>query len=79
MKLYGLKVIEHLIDSYHKQGGEVIVIREGVLGYGDMVLTGDGLKTTVINERYINEWSSGHSIRLYNKVPKKYQQIIINS
>jgi hypothetical protein len=30
------------------------------------------LKACVIQERYLNPWSSGHSVRFYNELPKKY-------
>ncbi len=43
-----------------------------------MILFGEGLKTTIINEVYLNCWSSGHTIRVYNKMPKKYEEILKN-
>ena len=75
-KLYDCDYIAHLIAKYHDKGGEVITIEEGTLGYGFMIMFGEGLKTTIVKEVYINEWSSGHTIRMYNKMPKKYEQMI---
>ena len=72
MKNYSLEACQKLIDRYIGRGGEVEEIREGILGLGKLVLTGEGLKTIIIEEVYINEWSSGHTIRKYNKTPKKY-------
>ena len=76
MKLYRLKEIDKLIEHYEQNGGECTEIKEGVLGYGVTVLTAEGLKTAVISERYLNECSSGHSVRLYNKTPKKYEMAV---
>ena len=72
-KLYSLKSVERLIDRYLDiEGGEIKTIEEGVLGYGVTVCTAPNKKTSVIKEIYINGWSSGHTIRKYNKTPKKY-------
>jgi hypothetical protein len=73
MKNYSLKVIQQLIDIYvFEYNGQGITIDEGCLGYGKMLLVADGKKSVVITEYFINEWSSGHKIRKYNKLPKKY-------
>lgn len=76
MKQYTLKAIDDLISRYIKKGGEVLTISEGVLGYGKMLLTGKGLKTIVITEKYVSDWSSTHTIIKYNKTPKKYMKIL---
>jgi hypothetical protein len=72
MKLFTLDACERLISHYEDKGGNVLTVREGVLGLGTVVLTAPNLKTAVIKERPINDWSSGHAIRLYSKTPKKY-------
>lgn len=76
--LYSHKVVDNLVDRYIAKGGEVIQMREPVLGCGDLLLFGDGLKTTVINEVYLGMYSSAHTIRRYNRTPAKYQKIIDN-
>lgn len=76
MVLYSLSDCEKLINKYVERGGEVYTIEEGCLGLGLIVLTGNNLKTTIIKEVYLNEWSSAHKVRMYNKCPKKYQEII---
>lgn len=75
-KNYSVNYIKNLIDKYIKKGGEVIELEEGVLGYGVTMLYGEGLKTFIIKEYYINAWASGHTIRAYNKMPRKYEQIL---
>ena len=74
--LYTLKACDDIINKYINNGGEVIELEKGTLGYGLTVCFGEGLKTCIITEKYLNEWSSGHSIRFYNNTPKKYEQMI---
>lgn len=71
-KLYSSTAVSEFIEKYVAKGGFIEQVSEGVLGHGEMVLFGNGLKTVVVKEVYINQWSSGHSIRMYNKTPKKY-------
>lgn len=78
MKLYTLKAVDNLIDQYVKKDGEIITLEEGCLGYGLTLCCGAGLKYAIIQEVYLNEWSSGHKIRLYNKLPKKYEIMLNN-
>ncbi len=77
--LYTCSAVEKLMNAYAEKGGEITEIEEGSLGYGFMILHGEGLKTTVVKEVYINEWSSGHTIRKYNKCPEKYRKILENA
>lgn len=72
IKNYSLKACENLIDIYLQKGGEVKVLEDGVLGLGKVLLTGNGLKTIIIQEFFISAWSSGHKIKKYNKTPKIY-------
>ena len=76
MTLYSYEAVENLMEKYYAKGGEVYIIDEGCLAYGLVIMTGDGLKTTICKEVYLNEWSSGQSIRMYNKIPKKYAEIL---
>ena len=66
--------INELIALYESKGGFYCQIKEGVLGFGKFILYGKGLKTAVVQEMYLNEWSSGHKMRFYNKTPKKYKK-----
>lgn len=73
---YTLKACDDVINKYIDNGGEVIELEEGSLGYGLTVCFGKGLKTCIITEKYLNEWSSAHTIRFYNNMPKKYERMI---
>ena len=81
MNGYTLQVCEDLISKYvNEYQGELIQLSEGSLGLGKVLLcNAKGKKTIIISEYYINAWSSGHTIRKYNSVPKKYQKIIDNN
>ena len=72
--LYTYHAVNMVIDSYLSKGGQVIEF------YGSLcdnyILYGNGLKTAVIREVYLNMSSSANSIRLYNETPAKYQRII---
>lgn len=76
MKLYSCGAVEKLINKYTANGGEVHEIEPGCVGYGFTILHGENLKTIVIKEHFVNCWNSAHTIRAYNKTPKKYKKII---
>lgn len=76
MTIYSNKVVQDVIDNYIKKDGEVTEVIEGCLGYGTTICIGDGLKSTIIQEVFLNSWSSGHTIRMYNKLPKKYEKLL---
>ena len=72
MKHYTIKAIEGIVKKYRKRGGKAVKIKEGSLGFGEMVLFDRVYKTIVIKEVYLNGWSSSHTIRFYEKTPRKY-------
>jgi len=74
--LYSLQAVQTHIEKYTSIGGEVIEAVEGLLGYGTTICQADGKKASVIQEVFITSWTSGHTITLYNKLPKKYEQLI---
>jgi len=76
MKRYSCKQVQSLINRYIDKGGQIVEIEQGVLGYGTIVCFGDGLKTAVVKEQFINAWASDHKVTLYSKMPKKYELMI---
>jgi len=76
MRTISLKDAEALIDKYiNEYKGELTELEEGCLGLGKLILhNAEGKKTIIIQEFYINSQSSGHKIRKYNKMPKKYSK-----
>lgn len=73
---YTLSACEKLISKYLEIGGETVTINEGSLGLGTVVCFANGKKTAIIQEVFLNEWSSGQKVTMYNKTPKKYLNII---
>ena len=76
MTYYDLEVCEDIIRQYAERDGIVITLEEGGIGLGTVICYGGSFKTTIIREVYLNEWSSAHTIRMYNKMPKKYEKWI---
>jgi len=78
MNTISLKNCEILIDKYvNEYKGTATTLDEGVLGLGKVILhSAKGKKTIIINEVYLNSQSSYHTIRRYNKMPKKYKLLI---
>jgi len=78
MKNYSLESCENLISKYVNQyNGECLEIEAGCLGLGTILLhSAEGKKSILIKEFFINAWSSGHTVKMFNKLPKKYSQLI---
>ena len=76
--LYTLEAVEQTINKWIAAGGQIDTVEEGTLGYGLTICHGEGLRTAVITEVPLNCWSSAHKIRIYNKMPKKYQTMLEN-
>lgn len=80
MTVYTIESTQKLIDDYAEKGGYIFQIQEGILGLGDLILYDERepakLKTFVIREVALNEWSSAQTIRAYNKMPEKYRVMI---
>lgn len=74
--IYSYSAVEDLLNRYSDSGREWIgyTIPGGLID--GMIITGDRLKTAIIKEVYLNEWSSGATIRLYKKIPAKYARIV---
>jgi hypothetical protein len=78
--MYNYKEIDKFIERYSSfENSTVIQIREGILGSGDWICTAPNKKTAIIKEIFVNEWNSTHTLKLYNKTPKKYINLINNN
>jgi hypothetical protein len=78
--MYTYQQIDKLINRYSQlENSEIIQTSEGVLGSGNWILMAPGYKTAIINEVFVNPWNSTHTVKMYNKIPKKYQKIIDNN
>jgi len=78
--MYNYQQIDKLINRYSEiENSEVIQINEGILGSGNWILTAPGKKTAIVKEVFVNSWCSTHTVKMYNKTPKKYLKIIQNN
>ena len=75
MREISYKTYENLIEKYSKKENFMDWQIDGCL-VDNHILTADGCKTTIVREKYLNEWSSCYEIIMYNKMPKKYQKVI---
>ena len=75
---YNLSTVEALMQKCMDLDYEFIEIEEGTLGYGHMILLSydDRYMNVEVTEVYLNEWSSGHNIRKFNKISKRIQKLI---
>jgi hypothetical protein len=78
MRTYTIKAVEDLINEYIKRDGEIVEVIEGGLGHGTTICSAFNCKYSVIQEIFLNEWSSTHTIRMYKKLPKKYEKLLQN-
>lgn len=72
MKLYSCKAVESFLSDLAACNYEIITLREGVLGCGDMVAIAPckAASNFVIREVYLNPWSSAHTIQRRAKISK---------
>lgn len=66
---------KNLIEKYEARENFEKFTIEGCL-IDNYILTAKNCKTTIVKEKYLNEWSSCYEIIMYNRTPKKYQKII---
>lgn len=76
MKKYSCTAVSNLIGEYMEKGGIAYTLEEGSLGYGLTVCIAEGYKTAVIREQFLNCWESIHTVRMYNRIPQKYADMI---
>lgn len=74
-KIYGLDALNNLIEKYQKRENFEQYQIDGCL-LDNYILTADNTKTAIVKEIYLNAWSSGYNITLYNNIPKKYKKVI---
>ena len=78
MKIYTIEAAQQAVEHLTNIGYEYIQLSEGVLGIGDCVLLSHdpGKYNFLIREKYLNEWSSGQTIRRFAKVSEKLEEEI---
>ena len=81
MSCWNLEQIKNLVARYTDAGGEYAEeVKPGGVGLGTSILfdTAGKLKTFIIQEHYLNEWNSTHTVRAYREMPAKYKKMLID-
>ena len=78
---YSCNAIAGIIAQAQSYDYKIITVREGVLGYGHMILLApedmrNYMMNVEIREQYVNEWSSAHRVRKFKKMSKRIQELI---
>ena len=78
MKTYSTSSTGKIINFLAENGYDLITIDEGTLGYGHIIaLAPDDKHYNVeIQEVYLNEWNSGHTIRNFDKISKRIEKLL---
>jgi hypothetical protein len=79
MKTYTRQAVLKTIDKYiNELDGELHIIDENsvLLDFRLAVLTAPKYRSIVIQNQYLNEWSSAYTVRQYKKLPNKYKDAI---
>lgn len=75
MTIYTKKAVDDLMNRYEQRDGFAAYVVAGVL-LDSYILTANGCKTAIIKEKYLNAWTSGYLIRMYNRTPGKYAHVM---
>lgn len=75
MKIYSYKTADKIRERLLERAGAFVYEIPGAL-VDNYIMGADGCYTFIVREKYLNEWSSGVTIRKYCKIPAKYQKII---
>ena len=78
MKRYSYKAAEQAIEYLASMGYTPIQVDDGTLGIGHWIILAPDDKhyNVEIQEHYLNEWSSYHTIRNFDKVSKRIQALL---
>lgn len=72
--LYSYEAVERLADKYAERGGTVYTIPGSLID--NYIMVAPDCKVSICEERYLNEWSSACTLRMYNKMPANIEKIV---
>lgn len=75
MKIYTYKAVNAFIEKMINDGAEVYAI-SGALADSYIITPSKHYKGAIIKEQYLNEWSSGQTVRHFSRISEKTQKII---
>lgn len=72
MKLYTNEAVSDFIEEMINSGDATItLLNEGCLLGGDYLVEKEGMKSVLITEKYLNEWSSAYIVRRFSSNNEK--------
>lgn len=74
MEIYSYAVVKKIREKLAEHSGVFVYEIPGGL-VDNYIMGADGCYTFIIREKYLNEWSSGVTIRKYRKIPEKYKHV----
>lgn len=74
-KNYTIESIQKFINNYCE---ECLFQGDSVIGLGDSIWRMNNGLFFIVKEYFINEWSSGHSVRKQKKLSKRQESMINN-
>lgn len=74
MKIYS-NLENEIINYYETHENAQCYIITGCLLDNYILISSNGT-CAIVKERYVNCWTSGHTFRKYNQLPKKYMEVI---
>ena len=77
---YSTSAVSQAIELLENRGYDIVTVQEGTLGWGHVIaLSPDDKHYNVeIQEVYLNEWSSGHTIRNFDKISARIMKLLEN-
>ena len=80
MKLYSTTAIGKALEMLANHGYEIVTVEEGGLGYGHVIALApdDDHYNVEIQEKYLNCWSSGHTVRNFSKISPRIAALLEN-
>ena len=77
MRIHSMKVAERALAFLEENGFECIQVEEGTLGIGHWIcLSHDDRYNVEISEVYLNCWSSGYTMRNFDKISKRIEALL---
>ena len=75
MNVYTAESVEQVREKLSARKGFFCYEFPGTL-VDSYIMGAEGCYTFVVKEKYLNEWSSGVTVRKYRKIPAKYEKVI---
>ena len=78
MKKYSVSAIDSLLASTAQEGYSIVQIEEGTLGHGHILLLAPrpDWYNVEIQEIYLNEWASAHTVRKFGKYSARIRSLL---